>query len=85
METVAFAAIRFWLGWNCQLLDEGGVLHWRREAPQVDAGPILFVSEKEAKELGTSSKDFSPRRRKEREEEFFCSMREKVRFMQTVR
>jgi hypothetical protein len=35
------------------------------------AGLILFASEKEAKRLGTSSKDFSPRRRKEREEEFF--------------
>jgi hypothetical protein len=43
-ENNAFAAIRFWLGWNCQLLDEGGVLHWRKEAPQADAGPILFAA-----------------------------------------
>jgi hypothetical protein len=26
----AFAAIQFWLGWNCQLLGEGGVLGWGR-------------------------------------------------------
>jgi hypothetical protein len=25
-------------------LDEGGVLHWRNEAPHVDAGPILFAA-----------------------------------------
>jgi hypothetical protein len=55
METIAFAAIRFWFGWNCQLLDEGGVLHWRSETPHVDAGPILIASEKEAKRLGTFS------------------------------
>jgi hypothetical protein len=36
-------------------LDEGGVLGWRMEAPQVDAGPILFASEEEAKRLGTFS------------------------------
>jgi hypothetical protein len=55
METIAFAAIRFWLGWNCQPLDEGGVLHGRKKTPQVDAGPILFASEVEAKRLGTFS------------------------------
>jgi hypothetical protein len=45
-ENNAFAAIHFWLGWNCQLLGEGGVLHWRAETPHADAGPILFATEK---------------------------------------
>jgi hypothetical protein len=53
-ENDAFAAIRFWLGWNCQSFGEGGVLHWRRETPHAGAGPILFASE-EAKRLGTFS------------------------------
>jgi hypothetical protein len=52
----AFAAIRFWLGWNCQPLDEGGVLHWRKEAPHVDAGPILFAAIERRKGWGLSAK-----------------------------
>jgi hypothetical protein len=44
VKNSAFAAIRFWLGWNCQLLDEGGVLHWRTKAPHVDAGPNLVAA-----------------------------------------
>jgi hypothetical protein len=76
-ENDAFAAIRFLLGWNCQSFGEGGVLHWRREAPHAGAGPILFTATRRRKGWGLYSKDFLPLRRKEREEEFFCSMRRK--------
>ena len=53
----AFAAIRFWFGWNCQLLGEGGVLHWRMETPHAGAGPILFAATS-----GEKAGDFQRRR-----------------------
>jgi len=42
METIAFAAIRFWRGWNCQRLDEGGVLHWRTKSTTCGRRPDSF-------------------------------------------
>jgi hypothetical protein len=54
-ENNAFAAIRFWLGWNCQLLGEGGMFHWRRETSHAGAGPILFAARGERKGWGLYS------------------------------
>jgi hypothetical protein len=54
-ENDAFAAIHFWLGWNCQSFGEGGVLHLRREAPRAGAGPILFAATKRRKGWGLSA------------------------------
>jgi len=53
----AFAAIQFLLGWNCQLLGEGGVLHWRKKAPHAGAGPILFAATSERKGWGLSARE----------------------------